>query len=195
MDYTLVNLKKTFKRFYSSAGGYIFKLLSSVSETPEIGEQYLYFKSNGKLYKKDADGVETLLEGAIAGGVTDHGNLTSLDYLHAGHTGVQGTLEFDFTYETVSPTTLINVLENVRVRKVILDIETAFNDADSSISVGHTGNVNGLLATTDNVPQTIGLYEVDSNFLYGGADIIKLYITKGSSTQGNGTVFLEIVNN
>jgi hypothetical protein len=74
-------------------------------------------------------------------------------------------------------------------------IETLFDDPNVTLSVGHTGNVGGLMAVGDNTPQIVGIHEVEPNFLYGGNDSITFYANIGSSTQGSGVVILEFANN
>lgn len=103
--------------------------------------------------------------------------------------------EYDFTFETVSPITLAVVVDKERIKRVVMKIDTAFDDAATTLSVGHTGNVNGVMASTSNIPTFAGEYEVTPNIKYGGTDTIKFYINAGTSTQGAGTVFLETERN
>lgn len=100
--------------------------------------------------------------------------------------------EYAIAFDTVSPKLLTTVDEGKRVKKVAILIEQVF-DGTATLSVGHTGNANGLMSVTDNDPTTTGYYEVLPNFKYGGADQIKFYLG-GTSATGSGYVFLEIEN-
>lgn len=94
-----------------------------------------------------------------------------------------------FYYNSSSPITVATVATGEIITKVILDITTAFNAA-TTLSVGHTGSQTALMDTTQNLPATVGFYEVIGNHQYGGADTVKLYISPGLSTQGAGTCWL-----
>lgn len=99
-----------------------------------------------------------------------------------------GRIDLDFTYNTGSPLTILNVEENTRVTEVSINLTEVFNDAAATLSVGHVGNAQGLMTQTDNVAQEIAEYSVAPNIVYAGADVIYLTINKGTSNQGGGTV-------
>jgi hypothetical protein len=98
--------------------------------------------------------------------------------------------EVAFTYATTSPLTLAVVTVGQRVLKAAVQIVTAFDDPAATVTIGHTGVVGGLLSSTECVATAAGYYEASPMFQYGGADTIKLWITKGTSTQGAGVAYL-----
>jgi hypothetical protein len=163
--------------FFRTEGGLEGKEITKPS-APELGYNRIYPKADG-WYTLNYLGVEEKL--GIGQGIAE--------------TDLLRYLELTFNYQSEFPVLLVNVEAGIRVRKVILVVDTAFDDPSSLLSVGHTGNNGGLMSTGDNYPSIEGTYEVEPNFLYGGSDHITFYATVGSSTQGSGTVLLEFVNN
>ena len=172
----ITNISGTTESFFTVPAGIQCQVLGSVpNDLPPTG--YIWTYVRGGLWRSlDANGVETLLSEAAG---------EESFYIE----------EFAFTYQTASSTTLATVAEGIRIKKVTILIDVAFNSANTLLSVGHTGNANGLMAGTDNDPQTTGQYEVEPNFLYSGADTVTFHLTIGTATQGSGTVFLEYKQN
>jgi len=110
------------------------------------------------------------------------------------------TSEFDikevsFGYSTPSPVTIATVQEGERVKRLAIQIITPFNDPSSLLSIGHAGSQSALMTVEQNDPQTAGIYEVAPQFMYYGADTVRLYITRAGSTAGSGIVYVETERN
>jgi hypothetical protein len=161
---------------------------------PVLAEGEAGFELDTKSYKI-GDGATAWNDLDYMAGVTVHADLDGLDYETSGHIGFVGEIELAFTYQSDASTVILSVAEGVRIRRVTISIDTGFNGTTPTLSVGHTGDNGGLMASSDNNPKLAGQYEVEPNFLYGGADTVAFYITSSSSTQGSGTLFLEYVKN
>lgn len=166
------NLDGTTRDFFRVPFGLETQILTdSPGVLPVPGFVKLYLK-NGSLYYIDENGIETNI-------------MTDASITYAVH-------EFNFTFETVSPYTLISVVEFQRIMRVGIIVVVPFDDPATTLSIGHTGNANGLMSVNDNDPTFAAYYEVEANFKYGGPDVIKLYVNPGNSIQGSGTLFLEV---
>ena len=165
------NLSGTTEEFFHTPGGLETEMLQNPPDELPIPGFVKFYLKNGGLFYLDELGVETnvLTESTIAYGIH----------------------EFDFTYDMASPSTLMAVTTDQRIMRVGIIIVTPFDDPAATVSIGHTGNQNGLMASADNDPSFAAYYEVESNMKYGGVDVIKLYVDPGNSSQGSGTLFLE----
>ena len=101
------------------------------------------------------------------------------------------TVCLSFTYATISPFTIHTVATDDIIISCRIHIETAFDKA-SAVSVGHTGSQIAIMDTTENSTLEVGDYESTRWIEYGGSDLIKLYISPGTSVQGSGYVYLTL---
>lgn len=99
--------------------------------------------------------------------------------------------EFAFTYETASISNIASVVADERVKRITVQITTTFDDASTTITVGDGGDNDRLMAADENMPGTVGIYEVAPNYLYASASVIRLYINAGTSSQGQGILYVE----
>lgn len=168
----------TLKSVFSIGKHTLFKSTSGMIEVKDFDDsEYIDLKSQ-RIILDDNAGKQLVIDVDFA---TSGGYVPQFDIK-----------EYSFSHSTSSPYLLTTVDVGQRVKKVILKIEEAF-ELGTTISVGHTGNPNGLMATTDNIPTIIQSWEVAPEIKYDGSDQIKLYIT-GTSSTGSGYVFLEIEN-
>ena len=100
-------------------------------------------------------------------------------------------VEYAFTFETGSTSNIASVVEDERVKRVSVQITTAFDDSDVTITVGHSGDNDALMESSQNLPGTVGIYEVAPNYKYTADSTIRLYIDAASATQGAGTLYVE----
>jgi len=102
------------------------------------------------------------------------------------------TVVVEFTYATTSPYTVYSTTTDDIILSTRIHIETPFDDGTSTLSVGHAGDAGALMATTENDPTEEGDYESTRYVEYAGVDSIKLYITPGGSTAGDGSVIIRL---
>ncbi len=95
---------------------------------------------------------------------------------------------FIFNFGDATPKPLFTIQSGKVIQSVSIIIMTSFDDPTSTLSVGDVGDVNRLLATTDNLATAVGTYQVDPAFKYGVATALTLSISPGTSTQGSGLV-------
>ena len=101
-----------------------------------------------------------------------------------------GSTEIPFNYGDATPKNLVLVPANSIITSVSIILLTAFDDPASTLSVGDAGDVNRLLATTDNTTQITGTYTTEPAYKYLSSTQITLSISPGTSTQGNGIVLI-----
>lgn len=122
--------------------------------------------------------------------------LRGLDKSEDGSGNIILRSEFDakelyFGFASASPVTIAGVIARERIRRVAVLITVPFDDPSSTLSVGHTGDPEALLARDDITPTELGLYEASPMIVYGGTDTIKLYINRAGSSQGAGYVLID----
>jgi hypothetical protein len=103
-------------------------------------------------------------------------------------------VQFDFAYNTGAPidsTTLIPA--NAVPIAVYLQIKTTFNGS-ATIAVGYSGSTSFLMATTDNLPGTIGYYSKDLllDSTWGGGVDREVLVTIGG-TPSTGTARVRVL--
>lgn len=98
--------------------------------------------------------------------------------------------EINFTSATASPAAIVTVPAGRRIKRVVIDITTAFNGAPS-LTVGDVGDVDRLMAAAEVDPLTVGRTIVEPYYKYTATGAINLYITPGGATLGAGTVIVE----
>lgn len=105
-----------------------------------------------------------------------------------------GRAEYPFNYGDATPKNLLLIAANKIIEEVSIIIMTALDDPAATLSVGDAGDVNRLLATTDNIPSQAGTYTVAPAYKYGVNTQTTLSITPGTSTQGSGLVVITYQN-
>jgi len=84
----------------------------------------------------------------------------------------------------------IDTAVNERVIRVLLLIDTAFDDPTATLSVGDTGNTVRLQNTSENLPSVGGTYMSMPNYRYLVSTAVNLYISPAGASQGSGIVYL-----
>ena len=105
---------------------------------------------------------------------------------------VAATYEKSFAYGDTSPLRIGSIPAGKRVLRCHVKVETTFDGAAPTLSVGDAGSVGRLQATTDNAPGTADVYSSTPMHRYAAATNVNVYITPDASTQGAGVVILEI---
>ncbi len=96
----------------------------------------------------------------------------------------------NFTYNTVSPLTIINLLAGDEIDTVKLVITTAFDDASATLSVGTVASPTLIFnAVKANKAQQYSSFE---HHTIGLAEILRLTINSGTSTQGAGYIIYRV---
>ena len=97
-----------------------------------------------------------------------------------------------FQFDTVSPLTLFNLIASDTIDKVEVCITEAFDDSAATLEVGTVGNPSLIFSSSQINPQKVGDYVCDQNFLITVAEVLRLTINPGTSTQGKGFVVITI---
>jgi len=95
---------------------------------------------------------------------------------------IQMTIGTSATYTSVT-----SIPASAVVLRVELNITSAYT-AGATISAGQTGSTALVMATADNVPQTIDLYLADQVTAWGGSSLPVLVTIGSSPSSGAGTV-------
>jgi len=101
-----------------------------------------------------------------------------------------GSTEVSFNYGDATPKNLVLVPANTVVTGVSIIILTPFDDPASTLSVGDAGDVQRLLATTDNSTSVAGTYSTEPAYKYTMSTQLTLSISPGTSTVGSGIVIV-----
>ena len=103
---------------------------------------------------------------------------------------VVGQETIPFAYGDATPKTLTTVPANAVITEVSIVMLTPFSDATGTLSIGDSGNIQRLLATTDVAPSVAGTYTVDPAYKYASSTQLILTINPGTSTVGNGLILI-----
>jgi hypothetical protein len=98
---------------------------------------------------------------------------------------------YDFTYQTTSPMNMYSILIGQTVSKISIDMSESFDDPAAYITVGYTGSETYLLDPLVNL-LTGEIYMSELEITFSLSAQLKLYIHPGASTQGAGTILLDI---
>lgn len=97
----------------------------------------------------------------------------------------------DFTFSDVSPKKLFTIPTNYRIITAQIVIQTVFDDATATLTVGTLASPSLFITATENDPSIVGENESNRYLLTTVDTDIYLTINPGTSTQGVGTVLLE----
>ena len=101
-------------------------------------------------------------------------------------------LVLDFSYGDATPEAIGTLPADRAVLSVVVSIETAFDGTGAALSVGVTGSLSALMATSQNAPETVASYETFPGVSYGTDKTIYLSITPGSgASTGQGQAVIE----
>jgi len=98
----------------------------------------------------------------------------------------------DFDFNSASPFTLFNLLADDTIDKVEVSITEAFDDPAATLELGTVANSSLIFSTSEIDPGQVADYVNDQNNVITLAEILRLLITPGTSTQGKGFVLLTI---
>lgn len=96
-----------------------------------------------------------------------------------------------FNYNDSSPKSLFSLPAGTKILTCQIIIQSDFNDAAATLSVGDSGDDDRYMQVQENVPSASGEYEANRYYLLPGVTTIELKITPGTSTQGSGQVVIE----
>lgn len=109
----------------------------------------------------------------------------------AGPTGPSGAVSpaVAFAYGDATPLLVAALDAGVRVFSIELAINTTFNGAGATLSVGTLANHELFLPATQIDPTAAGIYEASPNLVLVSATDVYLFITPGTgASQGSGSV-------
>jgi hypothetical protein len=103
----------------------------------------------------------------------------------------EDVLKIPFAFNTPSPLLLTPLIAGSTVNRVLVAVDTFFDDAGSQLRVG-ISTIPGLILDTSEInPSQAGQYENVSTFVFAVADVLQLRIAPGLSTQGSGYVLIK----
>ena len=103
--------------------------------------------------------------------------------------GDSKTLRNDLAFGTGATTTMGNASLNTRVINTVVEVTQAFS-AGAEVEVGISGDTAGICDAAYVDLQTVGTYQVSSNYLFSSAtdtDVLMTYAANGA-TAGAATV-------
>lgn len=131
--------------------------------------------------RNSADSGFSVTRGATPVGANDY---VTKAYADAGAIGPDGgvqTIRFPVALATVSSATQIPA--NAIVQSTELDVTTPYSGG-ATISIGQTGTVALLQATTDNSLQTANLYSSEQDVAWGASPLAVLVTVTGAPAAG-----------
>jgi hypothetical protein len=106
-------------------------------------------------------------------------------------TAAQSTspVQFQFTYQTVSPYLLQAVSVGSYVIRAAVVITVAFNDPDAFVELGTSGQPNLVLGSGDSYLSSTGTYNSENITIFNTSEQLLLTLSPGSSTLGSGILY------
>jgi hypothetical protein len=106
----------------------------------------------------------------------------------AGASGSLREIRFAIT-NAASQSSATQIPANAVVVDTAVEITTPYS-AGATIAVGQTGTTNLLQATTDNLPQTAAIYDVEGDTAWGASALAVLVTVAGAPAAGAGFVLV-----
>lgn len=93
-------------------------------------------------------------------------------------------------FNDVSPANIDSALPaaNVRINRVIVRVDVAFDDVAATIEIGRASDPNELVAIGDFWLDQVGVYMIDTAVDWVGSEQIIATISPGAATQGSATI-------
>lgn len=116
---------------------------------------------------------------------------TAVAWTLAGGSGASGavrTIRFAIT-NAASQSSATLIPANAFVQDAKLEVTTPYS-AGATVTVGQTGSAALLLATTDNLPQTAAIYDVEGDIAWGASALAALVTVAGAPAAGAGFVVI-----
>lgn len=142
--------------------------------------------------------VEVFEETTLA--VTEEVGVEILEVGEPGNTGGIGPqgpagtprIEVPFSYGDATPAQLFTTSAGKLIERITIFIETAFDGASPSLTIGDEDNPALLMGSFENDPTEEAAYQVTPNLYYETDTQILLFISPGlGASQGSGLVVVE----
>jgi len=132
--------------------------------------------------------------GNLNAGNASLGNIVTANYI-VGNVSYNNItqlplLRLTFNYNDASPSLVGLVPANAVISRIEIIISTAFNDRNSSLTLGTITHPNELIDTIDTNTNVVGLYTVIPGTMYMSDTHLLLTINPGSSTTGSGMLII-----
>jgi hypothetical protein len=101
-------------------------------------------------------------------------------------------LSASFSFSDISPLDFGEMSVGDVIYGAQVLIETAFDDAAASLSLGLVSAPGSILPSNTIDPPVVGTYGCDEVFSCGSGDAVRLQILPGTSTQGSGRVIIAV---
>lgn len=109
----------------------------------------------------------------------------------AGNPPAGNAIEINFSFGDASPSFIAIILATKLIYKAAVIITTPFNGVGAMLSLGDAVDNQSLIATSQNLPNSLATYETSPNISYPSNTTINLYITPGAgATSGAGTILI-----
>jgi hypothetical protein len=134
-------------------------------------------------------GITDIQAGNITG-IVANANYANFSGNAVNSENVDGYIKVPFNYNDISPKNVATIPANAVVSEVLMVITTAFDDVNSTISLGTVADANLLLNASDSKPNIIGTYASMPGQLFPSETWVVLTIEPGSSTTGSGMIVI-----
>ena len=104
--------------------------------------------------------------------------------------GGNNFFEVGFNYQSPPTLHLLNMLNGDILLDAELYIEEAFDDPNATLSVGTAADPECIITESENCPDMVSATKESANKRFTVAEIVRLFIDPGVSTQGSGYITL-----
>lgn len=123
--------------------------------------------------------------------VQNNGTPAVIDLTGSGGGGNVDEFQVAFHFTDSSVFALTTSPANKAVMDVQVSLFVPFDDLAATLSVGDSGDANRLVPTTSVDPSVAATFELHPLHTYGVPTPLYLFITPGTSSQGNGVVTIK----
>ena len=99
--------------------------------------------------------------------------------------------EIPFSWGDATPRIMYEIMAGLTINMIKLIIQTAFNGTGATLSLGIIGTPELFMATTENIPSVVGTYIVTPGYKFTSTNTVRLFITPGSASSGNGVILID----
>ena len=99
--------------------------------------------------------------------------------------------EIAFSWGDATPRIIQEMVTGLTINMIKLVIQTAFNGTGATLSLGIIGTPELFMATTENIPSVVGTYIVTPGYKFTSTNTVRLFITPGSASSGNGVILID----
>lgn len=167
--------------------------LSGVHRTLQLGKQGPKIVGDNST---DSFSI-TLEDGTTLTTLSGANASTSDHYITKGQLDVvytEATFVANVNYNDSSPILLGNITSGTKTIITTLTVNTAFNDANSVVTIGTSGNNSLLMSDTYCEIESTGVYQTINTLNIASNTSLNIYLTPGAASAGAGEVLVSVVD-